>query len=165
MDDNGSDEEFIGYKAFYPGLVNNYGVCFKVGGKYKIGAGYENFGFHFCGNLEDIYIYYRDIPDMEVCLVKGKGLIANYSNDYYGVYDVYATREIEILRKVEREEIINNMLNCYSYRVERFISLCRLSDEEILLFEGKFFDNWKILKYIDYYQKGDDKAFVRTLVK
>lgn len=161
--DNGSfySEKWIeGYKAFYGGLTNQYGEKYEIGKEY---VDQYSEGYHFCKNIEDTLVFYPYSDDIEFYQVSGKGKGVIYSNDYYGVYDIYATEIIKINRKVEREEILNYFLNksylLFPDRICRFISLYRLNSEEIEMFKSFYKNNKKICRYISYYQEGKSEAF------
>lgn len=158
------DKKIVGYKAFYPGLVNKYGKKFCVGNRYVVDDRYKKHKIHFCKNLEDTLIYLRDI-DIEICGVVGYGEVINYCNSYYGVYDVYACDEIEIIKKVSRDEIINMFLNeVYSLdRIVRFVSLYKLTNEEVMMFKEVYKNCSYIVDAICYYQEGDVKVYERRI--
>lgn len=152
-----------GYKAFFPGLVNNYNVVFEVGKRYEVEEKYKKVGYHFCKNLEDAFVYYRN-KDVEVCEVVGYGDIISYYNDYYEIYDVYASSKIKIIRKLEREEIINYFLGMSYFslnRVIRFISLFKLMKEEVNLFKEQYKNYRDVIDAICYYQENDVKVYER----
>ncbi len=157
-----NNDGIVGYKAFYKGFKNKYGKVFEVGKCYKVRDEYKNTSYHFCKNLEDTLIYYRE-DDIVICEVIGYGDIIKYYNDYYGVYDVYASSEIKIVRVLSRKEIINMFLNMKDLdnRVIRFISLFKLNKEEIVLFKRIFKNNTMIMDAISYYQEGDVKVYER----
>ena len=156
----------VGYKAFYKGLFNRFEEKFEIGKRYVIDYKYRNYGYHFCKNMEDVLVYYRG-EDIEICEVIGSGDIINYHNDYYGVYDVYASSEIEIVRKIDREEIINMVLNMNPFsvdRVVRFVSLYVLTYDEIKLFEDRYAKYDGVMDAINYYQKKDKKVYKRKYI-
>lgn len=164
--DNGyfySEEWIEGYKAFYGGLTNQYGEKYEIGKVYVEPKDSKHVGYHFCKNIEDTLVFYPYSDDIEFYQVSGKGNSVIYSNDYYGVYNVYATEMIRINRKVEREEIINYFLNksylLFPDRICRFISLYRLNSEEIEIFKSFYKNNKRICRYISYYQEGKSEAF------
>lgn len=72
------------------------------------------------------------------------------SDDYYGYYDSYVVSDIRILKYLTREEIINYAIKLPELRMTRFVSLYKLTDDEIKLFKDKYL-------YVDlallYYQK------------
>ncbi len=158
-----NDKGIIGYKAFNEGLLNIHNVKFEIGKEYVVENKYKDYKFHFCKNIEDTLIYYRK-NNIEICKVLGYGDITNYYNDYYGVYDIYASSKIKILHKLSREEIINLILNISSYsidRIVRFISLFKLSNEEIELFNNNYNNCEDIIDAIKYYQCNDKKVYER----
>lgn len=113
-----------GYKAFNADLTNRYGIPFEEGKKYSVNGhavfGNHGNGFHFCERLEDTLRYF-DAMDGEVLFaeVVGSGDIVEYSDEYYGYYDMYAATEIEVLRVLTREDIINMYLSVPGYRMVR----------------------------------------------
>ena len=150
----------IGYKCFDKGLINKYGKKFSVGKIYimpgAIKFGINGNGFHMCKRIEDTFRYFECFEnEVDVCLVKGSREIIEYSDDYYGYYDMYSVQKIEILKQLSREEIINEGLNMCDLRVKRFVSTLKLTEEEINLFKETFKDNLSVLDAIDYYQEGD----------
>ena len=123
-----------GYKAFEEGLTNRYGFSYEIGKKYYLNGDlkWNKNGFHFCTRPEDTLRYINGYNnDYNICEVKGGGEIVTYDDEYYGFYDMYASTEIEILRIVPREEIFNMIMNSYSDRVKRYISLTKLTSDEI----------------------------------
>ena len=149
--------EKIGYKCFNADMTNRYGMKLEVGKTYqtnsKIKFGNDGHGFHFCKNIEDTFRYFDAMNDeVAVCLVKGTGDIDEYKDDYYGYYDMYSAENIEILKQLTREEIIEIGLNLTGERVRRFISGFRLTEGEIELFREKFKSSISVQKTIDYYQ-------------
>lgn len=160
------DDNYVikGYKAFYKGLVNDYGRKFEIGKNYEVKEEHKKVGYHFCKNLEDVFVFYRN-DDVEVCEVIGSGDIISYYNDHYAVYDVYASSKIKIIRKLEREEIIHHFLDMSSFSSEdiliRFITLFKLTEEEVNLFKEKYKKCRGIIDAISYYYEGDVKVYER----
>lgn len=147
----------LGYKSFNADMTNRYGMKLEVGKIYtasgSIKFGNNGNGFHMCKNMEDTFRYF-DTTNIAVCKVNGFGKKQLCEDEYYGFYDMYAVEKIEILKLLKRKEILEYMLKLYPERVMRFVQLFKLYDDEIILFEDKFKSNSKVLKYIDYYQKG-----------
>lgn len=149
----------IGYKCFNEDLTNNYGFQFEVGGKYSvsgvISAGTRGNGYHMCKNIEDTFRFYGGIENSNivVCEVIGSGDMVSFSDEYYGYYDMYSVEKIEIIRKIDRSEIIQMALNFDEMRVTRLIQTFKLNPSEIELFECKFAEYSSIQKAIAYYQK------------
>ena len=159
-----------GYKCFDKGLVNRYGMIFEVGKIYhcdkEIKFGNDGHGFHMCKNLEDTLRYFDAVDqEVDICKVKGFGEITEYEDDYNGFYDMYACEYMHIEKKLTREEIIAYGLRLYEPRINRFISLIRLSEEEKALFKEKFKNNTTTLNYISYYQDHDLLTFSRKKEK
>ena len=158
-----------GYKAFNKNLTNQYGEKYKIHKLYTDPRINDGGGYHFCKNLEDVYFFYRDSDTTEIYHVCGRGKTYYYSNDYCGLYDVYATEKLIILDLATREEIINMFLNGKNItqdRLLRFISFFKMSKEELLLFKNKYSNNDNIymnsnniMNYLSYYQEGNKDAF------
>ena len=155
-----------GYKAFNADLTNRYGIPFEEGKKYSVNGhavfGNHGNGFHFCERLEDTLRYF-DAMDGEVTFaeVVGSGDIVEYSDEYYGYYDMYAATEIEVLRVLTREDIINMYLSVPGYRMVRFVQGFRLLDEEKELMKCSYAEDSDVMKAISYYQDGDKDVYSR----
>ena len=150
----------VGYKCFNDDLTNNYGFQFEIGKIYsvegEIRAGLNGNGYHMCKNIEDTFRYYGGINNdkIVVCEVVGDGKIVSFSDEYYGYYEMYSVEKIEIVRKLERSEIIEMALNFNEIRIIRFIQTFKLFPCEVMLFQKKFERYFNVLKAIDYYQNG-----------
>lgn len=157
--------EIKGYKCFNKNLINRYGKKFEVG-KIYISSGvlkFGNNGFHMCKNIEDTFRYFDAFNnDVDVCLVSGSGKIIEYSDEYYGYYDMYCVEKIKIIDNLSREEIINIGLDLNKERVKRFVSLFRLTNDEIFLFKEKFEKYVEVLDAISYYQEGNTKIYKKV---
>lgn len=152
-----------GYKCFNKDMTNLYGDKFEVGKKYsiigKLKVGTNGNGFHICRNFEDTLKYFGAFnTEIVICEVSGSGSILSSWDDYYG-YEKYAVSELEIIRVVPREEIIEMALNFNEERVLRFIQLFKLTEDEINKFSKVFANYIRILKAIEYYQKGNKKVY------
>lgn len=149
----------IGYKCFNKDMTNRYGVQFKVGEIYhtigEIQFGNNGNGFHICSNMVDVFRYYNAMnEEVSVCEVKGSGEMITFNDEYYGYYDMYSVECMEIVREIDRNEIINMVLRMNEFNVLRFIQLFKLNSFEIELFEEKYSEFISILLAIDYYQNG-----------
>lgn len=155
-----------GYKSFNADFTNINGKKFTQGVTYKISGtpifGPNGNGFHFAKRFEDTIRYsdYSDnkiLRDVVIAQVIGSGEIAEGCDEYNGYYDLFSATELTVIKYLTREEIINMARDLPIFRLERFISLYRLDEEEISLFEG--IDS-SLDTYIDYYQRGNKDAFV-----
>lgn len=164
----------LGYKCFNKDLTNRYGIKFEVGktynanGEIKFGTTdyrTHSHGLHMCKNIEDTFRFF-DTFNEEVCIceVRGMGGKCTYNDEYNGYYDMYSVEILEIIRIINREELINMALNLNQLRVERFITNYRLSKDEIELFKEKFSYSPRVLKAIAYYQEGDIHAYRKNYV-
>ena len=151
--------EVVGYKCFNKDLTNRYGVKFEVGKIYiakgPIKYGNNGNGYHLCKNFEDTFRYFDAFnSEVKICKVKGSEEILESFDDYNEYYQMYVVRKLEILRLLTRKEIINLGLKLdEEFRVTRFISGFKLTEDEIKLFEQKYSKNNIVLKTIDYFQR------------
>ena len=155
-----------GYKAFNANLTNRYGASFKEGGKYSVSGdavfGNHGNGFHFCERLEDTLRYFDAMDgEIAICEVIGSGDIVEYSDEYYGYYDMFAATELEVLKALTREEIINMYLSVPSHRMVRFVQGFRLDPLEKELMRCCYADDIDVLNAISYYQDGDIDVYSR----
>ena len=151
----------IGFKAFNKGLINKYSNKYELNRLYKMDGkikyGINGNGFHMCLNLEDTLRFFDTFnEEVDVCLVLGFGKYDLYNDEYYGYYDMYSFQKIYIIKKLNREEIINYMKKQSIERIVRFVSLYKMSEEEYNSFRNM---DEKIDKYIDYYQCGKKDVF------
>lgn len=156
--------EIIGYKCFNKGLVNSYGSKFNLGEIYvaqgKIKYGTNGNGFHLCKNMEDTFRYFNTFEDeVDVCLVKGSGIIKMFCDEYNGYYDLYCVEKLEILEQLSRFQIIEKGLKLDDIKVQRFISTFQLTKDEIKLFKEKYRSYDSVLNAIAYYQEGDKTIY------
>lgn len=158
----------IGYKAFHKGLINCFNQKLKVGKIYHANGDikFKKNGFHICANLEDTLKYFDAMTeDIDIAKVICYGNIDKYDDEFYGYYNMYSCEYMIIDRVLTRKEIINYALNLDSERVKKFISLFKLTREELLLFKNKFEQHEQVLEYIKYYQENDKEVFKRKLEK
>ena len=155
-----------GYKAFNADLTNRYGIPFEEGKKYSVnGLGNHGNGFHFCERLEDTLRYF-DAMDGEVAFaeVVGSGDIVEYSDEYYGYYDMHCASNLYVERILTREEIISHMLKLKTeHKIINFLVTFKLMKDEIELFKNTFKKNLTIMNAIAYYQ--EDKKDVYQKIK
>lgn len=157
----------IGYKCFNKDLTNRYGEKFSVGKVYvakgAIKFGNNGNGFHLCKNIEDTFRYFDAMKNqISICKVKGSGKIEKFDDDYYGYNDMYAVEQLEILKNLSYDEIINIGLNLDTLRAERFVSGIKLNNEDIQKFKDKFKNDIRVLNAIAYYQEGDLEVYSRN---
>lgn len=162
--------EVIGYKCFNKGLTNRYGKKFSVGKIYLcpeiIKFEKNGNGFHLCKNIEDTFRYFDTFNnEVDVCLVKGIGKINESFDDYNCYYDMYCVEKMEILKHLNRTEIINLGLNLHPIRAKRFVSSFKLTLDEIKLFKEKYKTEIDVIDAIAYYQEGDKKVYERKYIK
>lgn len=155
---------FNGYKCFDKELINRYGIKFEVGKLYhcndEIKFGNNGNGFHVCERLEDTLRYF-DAMDKEVVIaqVQCYGNYDEYEDDYNEYYDMYAFEYMIIKKILSREEIIDYVIHLHTIRVNRFISLFKLTEKEIAMFKERFKESPDVLDTIAYYQEGDKEVF------
>lgn len=158
--------EIYGYKCVNKDKTNRYGITYELNKTYtikdpnkNISFGNNGYGFHFCLNLEDTLRYFDAINnEVIIYLVKGFGDIIEYEDEYNGFYNMYVSSNMEFIKELTREEIINYALTLNSERIKRFISLFKLNDSEINLIKNKY-NSLIINQYIEYYQYNNKEAF------
>jgi len=157
----------IGYKCFNEDLTNRYGKKFSIGKIYiakgTIKFGNNGNGFHLCKNIEDTFRYFDAMKDkISICEVKGSGEIVKFDDDYYGYHDMYAVEQLEIIKMLSHDEIVNIGLNLNSLRAERFVSGIKLNKKDIQKFKNKYKNEIRVLNAIAYYQEGNLKVYSRS---
>ena len=144
-------------------MLDRYGNLYELNKDYHVKGKikWQEKGFHFCHNLEDVFRYYDGFDENTVvCMVEGFGIICTHCDNYAEYFDMYVSSDIKVLRVLSREEIINEVLKKNIFSVERLVAGYKLTDEEInLILENTECDIIKL--YIDYYQKNDKNAFQR----
>jgi len=147
-----------GYKSFNLDKTNCYGKRFVEGLKYhcngNIKFGPRGNGFHFSKNLEDTIRYSGNpgkgsVRDVLIAAVIGSGTIVEGFDDYNEYYDMFSCSDIEIIKFLTREEIIEYATDLSELRMCRFVSLFRLESDEIELFKNK---STMVDNMIKYYQ-------------
>ena len=149
----------FGYKSFDENYKNIAGMKMVEGKTYhtdgKIKYGIKGNGYHFAKNLEDTLRFQlkndRNLVNPIIAKVIGSGKIIEADDDYYGYYDLYVAENIMVEKFLTRDEVLEYALKLPDKRMERFVSLFRLTDDEIKLFKGKYIN---VDKAILYYQKG-----------
>lgn len=158
------ENKIKGFKAFNKGLITRYGDCFEIGRTYCVEGPiiYAKNGFHFCKRPEDTLRYVDGFNnDIEIARVVGSGDVVSSFDDYYAYYDLYASSLIDVVSVMGRNELIDCVLD--NGDIRRLITGLRLTDDEIKY----IIDNYSgsvslLLRYIDYYQKGDKNAFTKV---
>ena len=153
-----------GYKCFQKGLINQYGKQFEVGKTYhnEEDIKFQKSGFHMCANLEDTLRYFDTYnEEVDIAKVVGFGNIDEYYDDYNEFYDMYAVEYLKIERVLSREEIIEYGLNLPFLRAKRFLSLYKLTKEELALFRDKFIKERMLQDTMDYYQDENSKKYIK----
>lgn len=121
-----------GFKAFLPGLKTlEQDMTLEVGKSYHTNQNIQfgQGGFHFCKRLEDTLHYFSlyDSP-IDICEVVGFGTVVDGFHDYYGYYDMYASSDIRIVKRLSKIEILNiykELLKnsyCNYERIARFLN-------------------------------------------
>lgn len=154
-----------GYKLLDEGFINEYGHTYEFNKKYYLNGSLRwNYnGFHFCTNIEDTLRYRnKDKETFVIVEVFASGNIvdgSNVENDYYGYESGYASSEIELIREVSREEMIDIVIKSKNVdRVTRLILSIPLTEEEINLIRDNY-NNRIVEQYIEYYQYDMKDAF------
>ena len=154
--------EIKGYKAFNKNRTNRYGMLFEEGKNYHIDGpisfGNNGNGFHMCVHLSDVFRYF-DPNDIEVALVIGSGNYDTGEDDTWEepYYEMYSVSDLQIIRFLSREEIIDIMSHSSSSDIVKFFATFTPSEEEalqILRGNRNQFDHDKAVSAFLYYFKG-----------
>lgn len=149
-----------GYKIFDKDFKAKNGQIFTQNKTYRYNGKIipRKQGFHFAKRLEDTLRYSKAFDeDVIITQVTALGNVMDFSDEYYGYYDLYVTDIIRIDRVLSREEIIEYSIELNDDRLCRFISGIKLSWNEI----RKYLDRSdRVLKTIEYYQLGNKEAFI-----
>lgn len=153
-----------GYKAFAMDGTNVKGIIFPPGRYHcdgNISFGTHGNGYHFAKRLEDTIRFGivddKLVGNVLIAEVIGSGTIAEGTDEYYGYYDMYSASDLEVIRYLSREEIIQYALSLHdSKRMERFVSKYYLTEEEQQLFYGIYEE---VDLAIDYYQRNKKNVY------
>ena len=161
-----------GYKSFNYDFTNNYGFKFEEGKQYHMDGdivyGPIGNGFHFSTFMEDTIRYSKDTDlahNIQIAKISASNIIiagSTQSDEYFDYNNNYVTLDIQILKFLTREEIIDIALNLPIYRMKRFIQEFYLSEHELKNFYGI---NKKIDNAINYYQKDIKDTYSRIRKK
>lgn len=154
-------KEIIGYKSFDNEYKNISGSIMEVGKIYHIDGnikyGINGNGYHFSKRLEDTLRYQKknehELINPPIALVKGYGTIKEsnkLSDEYFGYFDSFAASDMEIIKYLTENEIIEYALKLNEYRLQRFVSFYKLSDTDMKKIKNKFMT---VDLAILYYQK------------
>ena len=92
-------------------------------------------------------------------MVRGFGNIVCHDDDDYGYYDMYSASNIEILKKLSREEIFEYILKSSKEQVIRFVKTYKLNDYEIEILRKKYEKNIDVNNAIEYFQLGNTDVY------
>lgn len=160
------NKEIYGYKSFNNDGTNYAGIVMPPGVYHCDGdIIYRNNGFHFAKRLEDTFRY-RDMELEEplIAEVIGFGTIVEgrrLEDDYYGYFDLYACSDINIIKYLTHEEIVEYGLSLPEYRIERFITSGILSEEELEIFANISSYNRSIVDRFMAYKKNKMKTLIK----
>ena len=153
-----------GYKAFYKGLIDKGGEKFIEGEtNHKDSNGYFYIRkYLFCEKLEDALSFVDSFEnEIEVAKVSSTDASDGLLSSPFGGTARYTSSSLKIEKVLSRKEIIDSVL--LDGEMDRFISLYKLSDDEIEYILDKYDGSIDyISRYIERYQKGEKDAFVRT---
>lgn len=152
--------ERYGFKALTRDLKNRYGEQFSIGEIKEVNGeikwGVNGNGYHYCEHIEDCFRYVDAFnDDIVIAVVKAYGDEEEYNDDYYGYYNMFVTRAIEIIDILNRDEIIEAVLNTnnpYSYK--KFITTFPLTENELSLFTDRLPEIKKDLNVIHETKNG-----------
>ena len=154
----------VGYKCFNKGLISNYGDKFEIGKVYHESGNikYNKCGFHMCTNLEDTLRYFDTFNnEVDIADVIGYGTINESFDDYNEFYNMYAVEYLIIRHILTHQEIIDYAINLPPMRLKRFLSLYKLTKEDLLMFREMFNKEEIIMQTLDYYQDENSKLYLK----
>ncbi len=157
----------VGYKTFNKDLIDENGIEFEVGIKHDT---FNNdryiIGFRFNINLEDSLENFGNLEE-DVCIAQvfTDGNLRRPEKIAYTDNDYIITDELEIIKILKREAVIEYGLNLSGERLQKFINNFRLTNEEIKMFCWKYPGNVDFRKYIKECQKKFNKPYVKKLPK
>ena len=147
-----------GYKCFKKGCEIKIDKIYHFGDGIKFDN--DETGYYACKRLEDALRCQTTIDgEIDVAKVTCWGVNREYQDDIYEFYDSFDYEDMVVNEIMPREDIINYGLGLDEVRVKRFISLFKLTKEEILLFKEKFKNDGSVISTIEYYQEGKGDAF------
>ena len=154
-----------GYKSFDVDHTNCYNSYFEEGKSYHVEGqiiyGVHGNGIHFAKRLEDTIRFSGTsdtLKDVAIAEVIGDGIIVEGYDHYNGYYDLYCCSDLEVVKFLTREEIIEHALTLGEFGMERFVSQFRLESDEIDLFMGK---SIRVDNALEYYQRGNKDIYTR----
>lgn len=155
-----------GYKAFNGDMTNRYKVPFAEGETYSVEGplsfGIRGNGYHFCKRLEDTLRYFSAFDqEIKIAEVTSIDEAIEYSDEYYGYYEMYVARTLTIDKILTREEIISMFLDAYDEQVVRFLNGYKLTNEEIEIFRLKYASKRKVQLALSYYQEGYEETYYK----
>lgn len=135
-----------GYKSFNIGGTNVAGLVMPVG-KYHYDKDIipTSQGFHFSAGLEDTLIF-TDTDEPLIAEVIGSNNVIEIKNIYPNSGIAYVTSDIEIVRYLTRDEILNYAFKLDDKRLINFLDRYNLSKDELDIFRMK---SENIKSYID----------------
>ena len=143
-------KEIKGYKPFDKDcndLTNNV-LLSSIESTKKMG----NTKYSFAENLEDSLKFnvYSQHKRPIITEVTGIGNIRNIESDYYEFYNTFVADDLRIDKILTPEEVIEYARNLNQSRLERFVSLYKLNNDEIKALKEKYL---KVDLALLYYQK------------
>ena len=140
--------QVCGFKSFGVDGTNIDGKTFIEGKNYHcdgvIKYGPSGNGYHMALNLEDTLRFAYNCNGLVfnpiIAQVIASGSIERdnlIDDEYIGYYDLFSCSDLEIVKYLTREEIINYALNLTFVARERFLSQYKLLPEELPLFWDK----------------------------
>lgn len=161
--------EIYGFKAYDENFKDRYGLTYELGKTYHTNGivKWHNTGFHFCSNPEDTFRYVDAFKPIHLVEVKGFGDIRKYNDEYYGYYDMYVSENIELIKEVTHEELIERYLNerISDFQIIKVVRDLKLTEEDIRQILQVYQNVNDIENYIEYFQYNDKERFNRKLKK
>lgn len=131
-------KEIKGFKAFDRNIENlNEGILVS---SIKYNEDLINSKFSFAKNMEDSLKFQVNAVNKEnpiIAQVTGIGDTKRIDSEYYEFFNLYNSKDILIDKIFTEKEIIEQALNLSQDRMERFVSMYHLTDEQMQLFKNR----------------------------
>ena len=125
----------IGYKTFNKDKTNRYGKEFNEGKHYHVDGdilaafGKEGNGFYFCTHIADTFRFFPNDEDVKVGVINATGEIDSCVDDYND-YEIFACSDMQLLRFLSREEVLQLIILDGRYSIEKAIKTYNLTNDE-----------------------------------
>ena len=166
-------EEHFGYKAFDSNRKNQIGQLFEEGkiytseGELRPGMyDYKNMnGYHMSENIANVFRFFDSECDgITVAEVRGFGECLSFEDTYNEYFDMYVCQNLEILKFLSREEIIENIVTLNEFEIVKFLNTYKLNEEEKTLLSKQFKNNDIVYSALQYFQYNNKDVYQKRML-